>query len=70
MVEVIVRTGIVLERLAETHQGEDVVIVSHQHFRQRFSYRRLVVNHQDLQRGNVIPFFRVLRSSRLSCDCW
>ena len=29
MVEVIVRAGAALERLAETHQGEDVVIVSH-----------------------------------------
>ena len=29
MVEVITRTGAVLERLAETHRGEDVVAVSH-----------------------------------------
>jgi alpha-ribazole phosphatase len=29
MVEVIVRTGAALERLAEVHRGEDVVIVSH-----------------------------------------
>jgi alpha-ribazole phosphatase len=29
MVEVIVRTGAALERLAEAHRGEDVVIVSH-----------------------------------------
>jgi alpha-ribazole phosphatase len=29
MVEVIVRAGAALERIAETHPGEDVVIVSH-----------------------------------------
>ncbi|HEX3994943.1 MAG TPA: histidine phosphatase family protein [Acetobacteraceae bacterium] len=29
MVEVIVRAGVALERLAQTHRGEDVVIVSH-----------------------------------------
>jgi broad specificity phosphatase PhoE len=29
MVEVIVRAGAALERIAETHRGEDVVIVSH-----------------------------------------
>jgi alpha-ribazole phosphatase len=29
MVEVIVRTGAALERIAEAHRGEDVVIVSH-----------------------------------------
>ena len=29
MVEVIARTGVVLERLAQNHPGEDIVIVSH-----------------------------------------